>query len=69
MPGRGREVLMDIWEWYVREALPDVWKSWKTPWMSGSGLEALPNVREWSGCPLEYLGGVGRSSRMSSSGQ
>ena len=51
MPGRGREALTDIWEWYVQESLPDVWKSRKTPWMSESGQETLLYVREWSGDP------------------
>ena len=51
----------------VREALPEVRKSLKAPWMSGSGLEALPDVIEWSGCPPECSGVVRRPSRMSSS--
>ena len=43
--------------------------------MSGSGLENLPdgrewweaitNIREWSGCPTRYPGVVGRLSLMS----
>ena len=43
--------------------------------MSGSGQEALPNVREWSGVSPRWLGGpsgcllvVGRPSRLSISG-
>ena len=35
--------------------------------MSGSGREALPDVREWSGGPPGCLGVVGRTSRMSGS--
>ena len=37
--------------------------------MSGSGREALPNVREWSGDPHGFLRVVGRPSRMSGSGR
>ena len=37
--------------------------------MSGSGQEALPNVREWSGGPPGCPGVVGMSSQMSGSGQ
>ena len=37
--------------------------------MSGSGLEALPDVREWSGGPPECPGVVGRPFRMSRSGR
>ena len=55
-----RETLPNVWE-----ALPEIRKSRKTPWMSGSGLEALPDVREWSGCPPECPGVVRRPSRMS----
>ena len=33
--------------------------------MSGSGWEALPDIREWLGGPPECLGLVGRPSRMS----
>ena len=36
--------------------------------MSGSGLEALPNVREWSGGPPACPGVVERPSRMCGSG-
>ena len=68
MPSRGREALTDIWEWYVREALPDVRKSRKTPWMSESGLETLPYVREWSGDPPVCPGEVGRPSWISGTG-
>ena len=35
--------------------------------MSGSGLEAIPDVREWSGDPLGCLGVLGNPFRMSSS--
>ena len=37
--------------------------------MSGSGWEALLDVREWSGIPPEWPGVVKRLSRMSGSGQ
>ena len=37
--------------------------------MSGSGREALPDVREWSRGSLRIPGVVGRASRMSGSGQ
>ena len=37
--------------------------------MSGSGREAIPDVREWSGGPPGCPGVVGRPSRMSGSGQ
>ena len=37
--------------------------------MSRSGREAVPNVREWSGCYPKCPGMVGRPSRMSGSGQ
>ena len=37
--------------------------------MSKSGLEVLPDVREWSGGPPGYLEVVWRPSRMSRSGQ
>ena len=33
--------------------------------MSGSGWEALPDVREWSGGPPGYPGVVAKLSRMS----
>ena len=36
--------------------------------MSGSGREALLDVREWSGRPPECAGVVGTPSRMSGSG-
>ena len=36
--------------------------------MSGSGREALADVREWSGCPPGCQGLVGSPSRMSGSG-
>ena len=62
--GSDRETLPN-----VREALPEVRKSRKTPWMSGSSLETLPDVREWSGYPSECPGVVWRHCRMSSSGQ
>ena len=35
--------------------------------MSGSGREAFPDVREWSGGPAGCLGVVGRPCRMSGS--
>ena len=37
--------------------------------MSGSGLEALPEVREWLGGPPASLGGVWRPFTMSGSGR
>ena len=37
--------------------------------MSGSGREALPDVREWSRGSFRIPGVVGRASRMSGSGQ
>ena len=37
--------------------------------MSVSGREALPDVREWSGCPSGCPGVVGKPSRMSRSGR
>ena len=37
--------------------------------MSGSGREALPDVREWSGGPPECPAVVGRPFRMSGSGR
>ena len=37
--------------------------------MSGSGREVLPEVQEWSGGPPGSSGMVGRTSRMSRSGQ
>ena len=37
--------------------------------MSRSGREALPDDREWSGVPPEYLGVFGRPSWMTQSGQ
>ena len=37
--------------------------------MSGSGREALADVREWSGGPFECPGVVGRLSRMPGSGR
>ena len=37
--------------------------------MFGSGREALPEVREWSGVPPGYPRVVGKPSRMSRSGQ
>ena len=37
--------------------------------MSGSGLDALPDVREWSGSPPKCLKVVGRPSQMSWSGR
>ena len=37
--------------------------------MSGSGREALPDVREWSGGPPGCPGVVGRPTRMSGSGR
>ena len=36
--------------------------------MSGSGREALPNIREWSGGPPGCPGVVGKPSRMSAIG-
>ena len=54
-----------------REALPNVRESpavfWRPSRMFGIGLKALPDVREWSGGPLGFLGVVGRLSRMSGS--
>ena len=49
-----------------RVALPDVRES---PWMSGSGLEALKDVCEWSGGPPRYPGVFGRPSRIPGSGR
>ena len=37
--------------------------------MSGSGWEAIPDVRKWSEDPPVCLGVVGRTKRMSGSGQ
>ena len=37
--------------------------------MSGSGREALPDVREWSGCTSGCKEVVGRPSRLSGSGR
>ena len=37
-------------------------------WICGSCWLILPDVREWSGGPLEYPGVAGRPSRMSRSG-
>ena len=37
--------------------------------MFGSGREALPDVREWSGGPREFTGVVGRPTRITSSGR
>ena len=37
--------------------------------MSGSGRQAIPNVREWSGGPLGSPGVVGRPFRMSGCGR
>ena len=37
--------------------------------MSGSGQQALPDVRQWSGDPSDCLGLVGKPSRMSRSGR
>ena len=37
--------------------------------MSGSGPEALPDVRKWSGGPCGCPGVAGRPSQMSGSGQ
>ena len=37
--------------------------------MSGSGREALPDVREWSGRPRGCPGVIGRPSRMSGIGR
>ena len=37
--------------------------------MYGSGLEALPDGREWSGCIPRYPGVVGRPSQMLGSGR
>ena len=43
----------------------DGWLSW----MSGSGREALPDVREWSEVSRGSLGVVGWPSRMAESGR
>ena len=45
------------------------WKSGRLSWMSGSGQEALPDVREWSGGHLGCPRVVGRPSLMSGSGR
>ena len=37
--------------------------------MNGTGRESLPDVWEWSGGPPEYPGVVGKTFRMSGSGQ
>ena len=37
--------------------------------MSGSGWEAFPNVREWSGSPPGCPAVVGRPSRLTGSGR
>ena len=75
MSGTCREALMDAWEW---SESPHGWSGSPpvcpgvvgTPsQMSGSGREALPDVREWSGGPPRCPGEVGRLSRMSWKGR
>ena len=67
MSGNGRETLPNIWE-----ALSDVWECSESPprcpvspsRISGSGREALSNVKKWSGGSLGCPGVVGRPSWM-----
>ena len=82
MSGSGRQALLDDREWSGDPpGCPKV--VGRPSWMTGSGLETLPDVqeahpdvlevlpdvREGSGGPPGYPGVVGRSSRMSGSGQ
>ena len=52
-----------------RQTLGDFGSGREASRLSGSGWEALTDVRDWSGSPRGCPGVVGRQSRMSGSGR